>query len=86
MKKLATLLALWFALCAVGANSEEAAPVDGQAESANGETQSQAQDQNQDDGDEDVDADENAAKPTEEVFTPSEEISEDLAVPFPVDI
>ena len=86
MKKLATLLALCLSLLAAGAGSKEAAPVDGQAESANGETRSQAQDENQDDGDEDVDADENAAMPTEEVFTPSEEISEDLAVPFPVDI
>ena len=93
MKKLATLLALWFALCATGAESEDAAPADGQAESANGETQNQAQEENQDADDEDVDAegdvdaDENrAAKPTEEVFTPSEDISEDLAVPFPVDI
>lgn len=85
MKRLATLLALWFALCAAGAESEEAAPVDGQAESGNGETQSQAQDENQDD-DGGSDTDENATKPTEEVFTPSEEISEDLAVPFPVDI
>lgn len=85
MKKLATLLALWFALCAAGANSEEAVPVDGQDETANGETQSQARDENQDD-DGGSDTDESAAKPTEEVFTPSEEISEDLAVPFPVDI
>lgn len=85
MKRFATLLALWFALCAAGANSEEAAPVDGQDESTNGETRSQAQDENQDD-DGGSDTDESAAKPTEEVFTPSEEISEDLAVPFPVDI
>ena len=85
MKRFAMLLALCLSLLAAGAGGEEAAPVDGQDESANGETQSQARDENQDD-DGGSDTDESAAKPTEEVFTPSEEISEDLAVPFPVDI
>ena len=80
----------WFTIVAAGA---QAAPTDDasaanepaderERDSANGEAPDEAQEANE----AEETTKDGAAKPAKEVFTPSEEISEDLAVPFPVDI
>lgn len=86
MRIASMLLALAISSFAAAADGEQAPTADGTADerqgnSASDEAQNPAQ--GADEAEEATDEPDKAAK---EVFTPSEEISEDLAVPFPVDI